>query len=214
MPMMNINKLHSGKSKLGALVMIGGVVAVCVALFMVQTCNTAEQVIPAPEVLYGEKVILRQPKEEYCMNYHKAFSDDVRKNLEFPLQISYAYTVHYFKHELERVRKKEMLMYLIFDKKEDKLIGSTEIRELNDLDPGQLGIWINEHYRGGGRALEALRLIIGTYFKVHPEHKSFIAHVRLWNQASYKLLTKAGLQDIGRFYEHGEPRRYIMQYSK
>ncbi len=183
-------------------------------IVITQRCDVGVSAVQAPEVIVGKAVTLKQLKEEYFIDYHKMFSPEVRKNLEFPAQITLTYTINYLRQELRRSAVGDMLMYVIFDNKDGKLIGSTEIRELNDQDPGQVGIWLNENYWGGGRAAEALALITEAYFKLHPEHDSYIAHVRLWNTRSFKLLTKFGFKDEGFFYEHGEPARHILRYTR
>lgn len=218
MPMLKpfFKHINQSRSRLIAFLLVIASSVAFVGVIALQQCDVGVQVVKASDVLVGEIVTLRKPTEDDFVDYHNAFSAEVRKDLEFPEHITLSYTINYLRHELSRAAKGEMLMYLIFDNKDNKLIGSTEIRELNDYDPGQLGIWINENYRGGGRALEALKLITDAYFKIHPEHNSYIAHVRLWNTASLKLLRKFGMKDDGFFYEpgHDEPRRQILRYTK
>ena len=103
------------------------------------------------------------------------------------------------------------LHYLIYDNPTNKIIGSVEIRELDNINPGQLGCWVNENYWGGGRFQEALHLINKTYFKLKPKADSYIAHVRLWNDRSYRALKKYGLVEEGYFYENGKPARYLLR---
>ncbi len=209
-----LKRIHQTRSWVFSLLVAGSILIAFGSVIIFQRCDVGLQSIKAPDVLVGKAVTLRQLTEEYFIDYYKIFSPTVRKDLEFPAQITFPWTINYLKHEMSRVAKDEMIQYLIFDNGDKKLIGATEIRELNDYDPGQVGIWINEKYWGGGRALEAIKLISDTYFKVHPEHSSYIAHVRLWNHRSHKLLLKAGFVDEGYFNEHGEPRRYIMRYFK
>jgi RimJ/RimL family protein N-acetyltransferase len=105
-------------------------------------------------------------------------------------------------------------MYCIFDAKENKLIGTLEIREKNDKDPGQFGCWLNERYRGGGRIQEAIKLITNIYFRL-TDVPLFTAHVRLWNKRSYRALLKAGFTDTGKFYyEDGKPTRYLLEFRR
>jgi len=121
------------------------------------------------------------------------------------------YTIDQLHAEMEKERRGLMLHYCIFDTKDDILIGSLEIRDKNAYDPGQFGCWLNEKYWGGGRIQEAIKLITKTYFRLHPNETSFIAHVRLWNKRSYAALKKAGFQEVGFFYEEGRATRYIME---
>lgn len=216
MPMIKPFFKHINKTRsrlVGFLLLLAATVAF-VAIIALPKCDVSTQTAKVSDVLVGNVVTLKKPQEENFIDYHNMFSDTVRKDLEFPKHIDLSYTINYLRHELSRAAKGEMLMYLIFDNKDNKLIGSTEIRELNNYDPGQVGIWINENYWGGGRALEALGLITDAYFKLHPEHDSYIAHVRLWNARSLKLLKKFGFKEEGYFYEHGEPARHILRYTK
>lgn len=176
--------------------------------------STYEASLTPPEEIKGEKVTLRSLKEEYFIDYHNMFSSHVRKMLEFPDYITLDYTIRYLKLEMEKNVRREQLMYCIFDNSDNKLIGSIEIREKNDTDPGQFGWWVNENYQGKGFSAEALKLITKTYFKYHPDAKSYTAHVRLWNKRSYFALKKFGFKDVGYFYEGGQPARHILEYRR
>jgi RimJ/RimL family protein N-acetyltransferase len=175
---------------------------------------TAPLLLTPPTEVKGSKVSLRLLKEEYYLNYHHMFSPLVRKSLEFPEHITLGYTIQYLQGEHKKVSAGKMLQYCIFDNIDNKLIGSIEIREKNETDPGQLGCWVNEAYWGGGRFQEALNLISKTYFRLKPLEKSYIAHVRLWNQRSYHALKKYGFDEIGYYYENGKATRYIMELKR
>lgn len=167
-----------------------------------------------PEEIKGKIVTLRQLKEEHYLDYHHMFSNIVRKNLEFPEFITLSYTIKYLQDEQRKAEEGKMLHYCIFDNKDNTLIGAIEIREKNESDPGQFGWWINEAYWGGGRAQEALQLITKTYFKLKPHEKSYITHVRLWNERSYRALKKGGFEDVGYFYEDGKATRHILEMKR
>jgi RimJ/RimL family protein N-acetyltransferase len=115
---------------------------------------------------------------------------------------------------MEKNQTGKQLMYIIFDNKNNKLIGKVEIREKDPDDPGQFGFWINENYRGGGRIQEATKLIIATYFRLHPDRNVFNVYVRLWNKPSFYALKKAGFKEVGFTYENGNPSYQIMEYHK
>jgi RimJ/RimL family protein N-acetyltransferase len=168
----------------------------------------------APDEVRGRGVILRKLKESFFIDFHNMFSRDVRQNIEFPEYIDLDYTIRFLKYEMERDRTGKQLMYCIFDAKENKLIGTLEIREKNDKDPGQFGCWLNERYRGGGRIQEAIKLITNIYFRL-TDVPLFTAHVRLWNKRSYRALLKAGFTDTGKFYyEDGKPTRYLLEFRR
>lgn len=195
------------------------VVAVClpVGYFVYQSgwLNSEQSRLVAPPAeVKGKVITLRALKEDYFLDFHNMFSSTVRKAMEFPETISLNYTIRMLKLELEKISQRKTLYYVIFDNKDNKLIGYIEIREKNPDDPGQFGWWINENYWGGGRAVEATKLIAKTFFRLYPDRDSFIVHVRIWNKRSYAALKKAGFKDVGYFYEDGVPTRYILEYSR
>lgn len=167
-----------------------------------------------PKEIKGKIITLKELKEEYFLDFHNMWSVAIRKPMEFPETITLNYTIRYLKLEMEKCREGKQLMYCIFDNKDNKLIGSIEIREKNPDDPGQFTWMLNEHYRGGGRAMEACKLIADAYFKLHLDRDSFSAHVKLWNKRSYYALKKAGFKEIGYFYEDGVPTRHVMEYYR
>jgi RimJ/RimL family protein N-acetyltransferase len=167
-----------------------------------------------PETVKGSVITLRLFKEEYFIDYHNMFSNAARHGLAFPEVITLGYTIQYLRSELQRVREGKMLLYAIFDNKDNVLIGTIEIRELNDIDPGQEGVWLNEKYWGGGRFQEALKLITNVYFRLHPNEKRYITYVHLWNKRSYAAHKKAGLKDVGYFYEDGKAVYYILEMPR
>lgn len=171
-------------------------------------------VVKAPETIVGKVITLKKLKEAYFIDYHNMFSETVRKNLEFPEFITLGYTIKYLQEEQRKADAGIILQYCIFDNTDDKLIGAIEIRDKNDEDPGQFGWWINENYWGGGRAQEALKLITKAYFQLKPHEKSFIVHVRLWNERSYRALKKGGFEDVGYFYEDGKATRHILEMKR
>jgi RimJ/RimL family protein N-acetyltransferase len=172
------------------------------------------QIYEAPEEIKGSIITLKKLTEDLFIDYHNMFSANVRYGLEFPKTITLGYTIRYLHSEMEKEAQGEMLHYCIFDNKDNNLVGSIEIRELNPLDPGQFGWWLNENYRGSGRALEALKLIVQAYFKLKPQAKKFTAQVRSWNKSSYHALKKFGFKDAGFYYENGKPARHILEYTR
>lgn len=167
-----------------------------------------------PEEIKGKIITLRQLKEDYFLDYHNMFSSTVRKAMEFPEVITLNYTTQYLKLEMEKNQTGKQLMYCIFDNKDNKLIGSIEIREKDPDDVGQFGFWVNENYWGGGRTQEATKLIVGLYFKLHPGRDSFISYVRPWNKRSFYALKKAGFKEIGYTYKDGKPDYQVLEYYK
>jgi len=171
--------------------------------------------IPAyPTTIPGEVITLKKITIESAFDYYKMFSDDVRKYLEFPKDVTFGYAARYVATLVEKLKKGLLIAYNIWDNEENKLVGSIQIREKNEVDPGQLGMWLNEKYRGGGRIKEALRLISNAYFKAHPDTKEYIAHVRLWNKASARAMEKFGFKKIGDYIEDGKVTRQIFKLSR
>lgn len=158
-----------------------------------------------PMEIPGKVITLKQLTAESAFDYFSVFSADVRKFLEFPAKITYGYVDRYIRHEVERIKQGEMIAYNIWDNTDDKMVGSLQIREKNDLDPGQLGMWLNENYRGGGRIQEALFLISRAYFNRHREANNYIAFVRPWNPRSRRSMEKFGFKKTGdTVYDNGK----------
>ncbi len=168
----------------------------------------------APEEVPGSIVTLKLMKDEYFVTLHEMFTQPVRRGLDFPEHITLGYMIAYLRSLMDNHEKGKTLLYAIFDNNDNLPIGTIEIRELNTIDPGQMGCWINDKYWGGGRIQEAIKLISGVYFRLHPEENQYITHVRLWNQRSLKAMKKAGMVEVGYFYDDGKPSRYILEYRK
>jgi RimJ/RimL family protein N-acetyltransferase len=162
-----------------------------------------------PEEIKGNIVTLKRLRPEYFQEYHKMCTPLVRKPLYF--QTSYEWTKHFLEKELRKEAEGKILFYVIFDNKDNKLIGSLDIREKNPKDPGQFGCWLNENYWGGERMREAIKLISDAYFKLK-KVDSFNAHVEIWNLRSYYALKKSGFKLVDFYYEDGKPTRYILEF--
>lgn len=178
--------------------------------------QSIEYLDQAPEEIPGKIITLKSLREEYFIEFHNMFSSIVRQQMEFPKEINLAWTIRMLQGDMKRdqFHGKTMLFYCIFDNKDQKIIGEVNIRDKNPNDVGQIGIWINENYWGGGRFSEAVDLISKTYFRLHPNEQDYIAHIRLWNKRSYHAFKKFGFKQIGYFYEQGEKTRYIMQLTR
>lgn len=171
----------------------------------------------APDTLAGNLITLKKAQESHFEACKNMYSENVRQCLEDPNE---KYTLERYLHELKYAAEGNFLMYNIFDNVDNKLIGSididdsAELDEEDDNDTDDISIWINEHYRSGGRALEALTLLIEIYFKLHPERTSGPkADVALWNKASFNLFKKAGFQEKIIAYE-GQASSYQMRFHK
>ena len=137
-------------------------------------------------------------------------SPTVKKPLYSPQNVSFEWTRNHLEKEIAKDAIGKIFLYIVFDNKDNKLIGSVEIREKNNTDPGQFTCWINENYWGGGRFQEALDLIIKAYFKIK-NVESFNAHIEMWNLRSYYAFKKYGFKLVDFYYENGKPTRYILE---
>lgn len=194
---MSFNKKTVFFSCLSVFFLAGGVLT----FTSLQLPSCSYQPVPhthfAPDTVPGKLVTLKKLREEYFIDFHNMFSSKVRELFESPKHITLDYTIRILRYIMELNDKGETLYYCIFDNKDNRLIGAIEVREKNDIDPGQMGCWINENYWGGGRIQEAYKLIGQTYFNLKPQEKSFDAHVRVWNIRSYKAMKKFGFIDVG-----------------
>ncbi len=170
-----------------------------------------ESINHLPEEIIGEKVILKYPDLKYYKEYHEMLSSTVKTFLEFPQNLTEEEIYNFLEDEIEQVKQNKMVLYFIFDKKTNKFIGSIEIKEKNEENPGQVSFWINEQFWGGGRFQEALDLITTLYFK-YTHAAKYDAHVRIWNKRSYYALKKYGFKDVG-IYKEKDPKenRYILE---
>jgi len=163
-----------------------------------------------PQEIIGSIVTLRRLEPKYFRGYHEMFSDIVREAIRYPKHITFTFTKNLLLYEMRKEAEGKMIYYCIFDNKDQNLIGSIEIKEKNEKDPGQFSVWVNENYWGGGRFQEAVDIISTVYFKYVGKEK-YDAHVELFNKRSYYALKKYGFKEIGYFYENGEATRYILE---
>ncbi|KKP24799.1 MAG: hypothetical protein SZ59_C0001G0117 [candidate division TM6 bacterium GW2011_GWF2_28_16] len=168
-----------------------------------------------PEIIPGKIITLKRLKPEYFKDYFEMANDPlVLKPLYWPAKLTLAWIKDYLEEEFEREKNKLTFIYMIFDNKENKLIGSAEIREPDPEDPGQFGCWINPKYWGGGRLQEAVKLLAQEYFKIYPNINKFNAHVEMWNLRSYFGLKKCGFKLVDTLHFKAEPSRYFLEYYK
>ena len=211
-------KINKKLALLGGVAILG-IVATTFLLTSKQVPSLSEAVaytLFAPDVIPGKIVTLKKLREEHFIDFHNMFSIKVREPFESPKHITLDYTIRILRCIMELCAKGETLYYVIFDTKDDKLIGAIEIREKNNSDPGQLGCWINENYWGGGRIQEAYQLITDAYFKLKPHEQKYEAQVRVWNKRSYKALKKFGFVDIAirPDNDEGKADRHILEYYR
>ena len=158
-------------------------------------------------LLFGNIVTLKTIKEDYIEAYHDMFSADVRHGLSFTAPVDDEdYTIQYVSWTLSRQAQGELMCYAIFDNKDDCLVGAIEVRAHHSQDPGQLGCWINDKYRGGGRMQEALKLITQEYFRITGA-PCISACIESFNIASHKALTKFG------FKQKYNPKKFKKPYT-
>lgn len=166
-----------------------------------------------PDEIKGDIVTLRLLNPKHYQAYFKMVDDPlVLKPLYFPKNITFSWIKEYLDENLELQTEGLTFIYVIFDNKDDKLIGSIEIREPNPSDPGQFGCWLNPAYWGGGRLQEAFQLISKEYFKLFPKKEKFNAHVEMWNLRSYFSLKKCGFKLTDTLHFKRQPSRYLLEY--
>lgn len=203
------NKLYRALALAAALMGFVGVGYVVYTTYLVPAKLTQP-----PAAVPGSLVTLKLMKDEYFVTLHQMFSPAVRRGLDFPEHINLSYMIAYLRMLMDNHEKGKTLLYAIFDNQDNLPIGTIEIRELNIIDPGQMGCWINEKYWGGGRIQEAIKLISHVYFRLNPQENQYITHVRLWNQRSLKAMKKSGMVEVGYYYDDGKPSRYILEYRR
>ena len=162
----------------------------------------------------GKIITLKKMTLDCVQDYYDMFSPMVRQGLEFPEKINFSYVAYYVDSLVRKQNQNKLIAYNIWDNKDNKMIGSIQVREKNNYDPGQLGMWMNEKYWGGGRIQEALLLISQEYFRVRKEANEYIAHARLWNDRSWGSLKKFGFKKIADYIEDGEITRHVYEITR
>ena len=166
-----------------------------------------------PDSIKGKIITLKKMTLAAAFDYYTMFSPAVRKGLEYPEETTFGEIEYNVQYEVNQMKKGLAVYYNIWDNRDDQMIGSINIREKKEGDPGQLGMWLNEKYWGGGRIQEAQFLISQAYFKARPENDDYIVHVRQWNIRSYKSMEKFGFIRIGTYPDDGKGPRYIYKMT-
>ncbi len=151
------------------------------------------------ENIQGKITTLKILSLDDAFNYYTMFSEKVRKFFEFPEKMTFSEVEYQIKSELKDLKAGEFIGYTIWDNKDNKLIGNIQIRskENSKTHPGQLSMWLNEKYWGGGRIQDAMLLISKEYFDMFPNEDSYNAYVREWNIRSIKSMEKFGFKKTG-----------------
>jgi len=94
-----------------------------------------------------------------------------------------------------KVKNKEVLQYIIIDKKTNNPIGSVYIRDINyETMSGEYGIFIGEDdYRGKGYGSEIAKLFVEFCFNKLHFHKIYLK-VLEENKSAYRTYQKAGFK--------------------
>lgn len=162
---------------------------------IVQQVSTKKPVYP--DVIKGKVVTLKKLALTDAFDYFKAYSPIVRKHMESPEKITFSYAEANVRELVKRMNEGLIIIFAIWDNKTETFAGTIQIREENDEDPGQLGIWLNEAFWGKGLNQEAMLLASKAYFDANPHKKSYSAWVRPWNPRSFKSLLKFGFKQVG-----------------
>lgn len=168
------------------------------------------------DILAGKVITLKRLNPEYFYDFYKMYDDPLVTtplySPDMPEEVQYSQLVEHLKYELEKEANGLVLSYMIFDNKDNKLVGALEIREPDPSSPGQFGCWINPKYWGNNRFQEAFKLISNEYFRLHPNTEKFTAHVKMWNLRGYFALKKSGFKLIKTLHFQDMPSRYFLEY--
>lgn len=102
-----------------------------------------------------------------------------------------------------RVKNKEVIQYIILDKKNNKPIGSVYLRDINyETMAGEYGIFIGEdNYRGKGYGSEVAKLFTEYCFNELNFHKIYLK-VLEDNRMAYRTYQKAGFKKEALFRDY------------
>lgn len=219
---MNLTTLrHSRRHQFGLLALIAYAITCC--MVAPQRPHAADpigsnphhfkmlNVAAFPQEIKGKLVTLKVLTADHIPAYHAMFSLKVREGLSFPMDLNDTdFTKSYVEYQLYRQKIGEMIIYAIFDNKDQCLIGTVEMRAFWRRDPGQFGCWLNEKYWGGGRLMEAIDLFINTYFEVM-DVPVVSAYVEPFNQRSFAAMKKAGFEFVGFSERKGKLEYYALE---
>jgi len=167
-----------------------------------------------PDTVTGQIVTLKKLTLDSAVDYYKLLSKELSEFLELPENISQNYINQHIQIKFDKMQKNLKIAYNIWDNRDNRMVGATEIRKKDPDDPGQFEIWINENYHGGGRAQEAMYLISKAYFEANPTIKSYNAYVRPWNPRSLRALEKFGFKKSYDRVENGKTTDYVLELDR
>lgn len=156
-----------------------------------------------PYEIKGNVITLKRLGYEHLEGYHAMFSDDTRFSFRFWKSADYAKTQNYVYNLISRMNDGEIMAYGIFDNADNCFIGQIEVRSLHEDDPGQIGSWLNENYRGKGRIQEAIKLLLKAYFEISGQTR-VNTYVETFNKRSYRAFQKAGFKQAGRAFMYNK----------
>ncbi len=142
-------------------------------------------------ILVADRVYVKELSTEYVQDYLDMFSTTVQKILG----VSSLWNEFEYLHcQLKKQKEGKTFLYGIFEKSQDHLIGSIEIRSIEHR--GQLYTWMHEDYWGKGLFQDAFALVRSDYFSKNKQITEFTARVDVSNNASLKALLKAGCKSV------------------
>ncbi len=169
-----------------------------------------------PEVISGKIVTLKRIRPEYYKDYFNMVNDpQVLKQLPWSKKINFNFIKWYLDDELNREKNRLTFIYMVFDNKDNRLVGSIEVREFDpEDDSGNFGCWLNSKYWGDGRLQEAAKLLASEYFKIYKNIDKFNAYVDMDNLRSYFGLKKAGFKLVKILHSKNKPDQYLLEYYR
>jgi ribosomal-protein-alanine N-acetyltransferase len=128
-----------------------------------------------------------------------------RKIYDMTSSLPYPYTIDMAKSWIERHEswrhELQRFEWAIVHTQTNQLIGAIGLGYNRNHHHGEVGYWLGEPYWNQGYASEALQIVIKWAFTEQQYHRIYARHF-IFNQASRKVMEKAGLTYEGTMVDH------------
>lgn len=150
----------------------------------------------------SKRLILRNWKDEDINDLVQGLNNiEVAK---WMAGVPFPYTKKDAKNFIEQAKRQDekiKISLAIVLKENNKVIGGTEIRNINKKDgTAGGGIWLNEQYQKNGYGTEAIKLLLEYGFKYLNLHSIRLDLISI-NERAHKCYLKCGFKDSGKSRE-------------
>jgi len=164
--------------------------------------------IPLETILETERLILKVVSEDdvecaWTASRVPGFTD----GMQWDPPVKKEKIVQLIYTNREKWKAGEFFVFSIYNKEAGECVGRIIIRPEGKKDVWNIGYWMHPNHQGKGYTTEAVKAVIDCGFSVLQAKKITSAHAS-WNEASGKVLRKAGFTHVGHtdcgFIKHGK----------